>query len=231
MTTNAIFNVNKSKKNDISSFIEYRLAPIRPTNYKQINELTYEWIKRVQAANIRVTNRTIELASIEIAKSKQMLAFTASHGWVYRFKQQYDLLFDKSTIEGVSNKDLPRSNYRYLCPTATDILNEIIAEDNDNETINSIPSHYNEQLNSDKASSSSDYLEEDTDQIELDINRNDCHVERVTETEMTDMFGRMRSYCEQSAPKLLIHLNEFERQFLEHSLNRLNSDSSDINDL
>lgn len=142
-----------------------------------------------------------------------MLAFTASHGWVYRFKQQYDLLFDKSTIEGVSNKDLPRSNYRYLCPTATDILNEIIAEDNDNEPIN----------NSDKASSSSDYLEEDTDQVALDINRNHCHVERVTETEMADMFGRMRSYCEQSAPKILTHLYEFERQFLEHSLNQINS--------
>jgi hypothetical protein len=224
MTTNAIFNVNKSINksinNDISPFVEYRLAPIRPTNYKQINQLTYEWIKRVQAANIRVTNRTIELASIEIARSKQMLAFTASHGWVYRFKQQYDLLFDKSTIEGVSNKDLPRSNYRYLCPTATDILNEIIAEDNENEPINS-----------DKASSSSDYLEEDTDQVALDINRNHCHVERVTETEMTDMFGRMRSYCEESAPKLLTHLYEFERHFLEHSLNQLNSDLSDINDL
>ena len=190
MTTNGFFN----PKNDISPFVEYRLAPIRPTNYKQIK-------------------------------------FTASHGWVYRFKQQYDLLFDKSTVEGVSNKDLPRSNYRYLCPTATDILNEIIAEDNDNEPINSIPSHYIEQINSDKANSSSDYLEEDTDQVELDINRNHCHVERVTETQMTDMFGRMRSYCEQSAPKFLTHLYEFERQFFEHSLNQLNSDLSDTNDL
>ena len=109
------------------------------------------------------------------------------------------------------------------CPTASEILNEIIAEDNDNEPINSIPSHYIEQINSDKASSNSDYLEEDTDQVELDINRNHCHVERVIETQMTDMFGRMRSYCEQSAPKLLTHLYEFERQ--------LNSDLSDSNDL
>lgn len=181
----------------------YRIRSL-PVDFDLISHLTYEWVKRVQMEKIRVTNSMIRLASTEIARSKEMHGFKGSKGWIYRFKKRHLLLFDQSTIEGVSNRDLYfANNCKSLCATSSRILNEIIEEADD---------YKSEESDSNKASSSSDYFEEDTDQEELDSSRN---FEKVTESEMTYMFSRMRSYFEQSSHQLLPHLNRLANLFYD----------------
>lgn len=192
----------------------YRIRSL-PVDFDLISHLTYEWVKRVQMEKIRVTNSMIRLASTEIARSKKMHGFKGSKGWIYRFKKIHLLLFDKSTIEGVSNRDLYfANNCKSLCATSSRILNEVIEEDND-YNFEPIDDYKSDESDSTKASSSSDYFEEDTDQVEIDISRNHKNFERVSESEMTYMFSRMRSYCEQSSPQLLPHLNKLENLFYD----------------
>ena len=193
---------------------QYRIKSL-PVDFDLISRLTYEWVKRVQMEEkIRVTNSMIRLASTEIARSKEMHGFKGSKGWIYRFKKRHLLLFDKSTIEGVSNRDLYfDNNCRSLCATSSRILNEIIEEDDDYDDFEPIDDYKSEESDSNKESSSSDYF--DIDQMDLDMSRKHGNFERVTESEMTYMFSRMRSYCEQSSPQLLPHLNTLENLFYD----------------
>ena len=64
---------------------------VRSAKYWDVNEALWEWYTRCRESNIPVDGTMLQEEALLIAEKLGISDFTASNGWLQRFKQCYNL--------------------------------------------------------------------------------------------------------------------------------------------
>ena len=91
----------------------------KPTENEEINHLTWEWFKKIRAADIPVSGPMLQLVAKKFAEELNNTAFAASNGWLERFRTRHQISF--KVLSGESDSaDLQEaqnfaSRFKELC--------------------------------------------------------------------------------------------------------------------
>lgn len=89
-------------KNEILQQSTDKILKSRRPKFEEVDRSTFEVFLRLREENIAVSGPMIQNIALKIANSLEIKDFTASSGWLDRFKQRNDLKFKKLVGESAS---------------------------------------------------------------------------------------------------------------------------------
>lgn len=87
---------------------------------KDIDGLTIEWIEKCLLKGIRLNQDMILNAARRIANNYEITDFTASQGWLWRFKNRHGIIYKKACGESRDADTLASENFKSNFPEITD---------------------------------------------------------------------------------------------------------------
>ena len=64
---------------------------IHKTNNFEVNQATFEWLKKMRWMNARVSGHLLQEAASEFSKKLNVENFNASNGWLEFFKKRHNI--------------------------------------------------------------------------------------------------------------------------------------------
>lgn len=96
ISKSCVCNISKRKFEYLRRFEENENASmsrkIRKTAYFEVNRATFEWFKKMQGMNARVSGPLLQEAALEFSKRLNVENFTASYGWLECFKKRHNIV-------------------------------------------------------------------------------------------------------------------------------------------
>ncbi|KAL7076033.1 hypothetical protein ACQ4LE_004546 [Meloidogyne hapla] len=103
LNRNSVADILKNKRailDAISFGKNVKRARLRAPKYAELEKVLMLWLKQVRSQDVPVTGPIIKKKAIEIANNLNILDFSASEGWLSRFKERHSIVF--KSIQGES---------------------------------------------------------------------------------------------------------------------------------
>ena len=95
---NRILNGKQAILDAISDGKNVKRARLRAPKYEELEQVLLQWHKQIRSQNVQVNGLLMKEKAIEIAKNLDISNFSASDGWLSRFKERHSIAF--KTIQG-----------------------------------------------------------------------------------------------------------------------------------
>ena len=74
---------------------------MQKSNYKDIEELVLKWLTYARSRNVPISGLFLKEKAIGISREMGVLEFSASNGWIERFKERHKFSFKKICCKAV----------------------------------------------------------------------------------------------------------------------------------